>query len=960
MIFEMEPEKVVLDWCESAVEQSVLWLVAQSKREEFIDLSHLRVLTQTSGGARRIKESLAQFAKEKDSACLLPVMSTPGSLIKPGGELIDGFQVASALQSLAIWTLTLKGQDLSKFENLFPQTPEILDVSWGLAMARAMISLRETLAEANYDCESVEQSRLTEKWGEQDRWSDLARLEKLYRERMQLEGMLDPMDARRRGVHNPIAGHGIERVVLLGVSGFPDLVKTALENLMKKGTPVNVVVFCPRGEENESFDPFGRPICSAWESRPLDLSDEQLHLTYDPREQARLALDFMDLIPGVGEEKFNIGVLDAEVKQALSESEETRPGQPVFFDPEGEAGNHSPLYSWLKAMHELFRSGGMKEAINLMRFPLTADWLEGQKIEGEVRTWFEDLDCLHTEHLPQSLEDGIYFARKDEKSVAEPLNEVSNLMKRLKGKDFEGELNNLIIQALAEYEFDQSKPEDQSYFQVLPTIGDWMHEMKKVRELNAEERFSLLLGMIAQSSWSKEARENEINLHGWLELPWADASRLIVLGCNDSFLPESLPMDTFIPQSLRRELRLWTDEDRSGRDSYLLHWLLSSHQGNSRIDFVLGKFSRDGSPLKPSPLLFLCNSKDENLLPDRVEKLFGEAPPPQENPAWSYPWKLNPGKYVPIRRISVTSFRSFLACPFRFYLKEKFDMRKLDSQKAEADVMDFGTLVHSTLEALDQERIKKMDRKEIFIELRNRLEDEFFKQYGKNPGLSLRQQKAAIERRLQKVSALHEIDLSKGWEIHRVEEKFHLDTRGSKDPSDWQVLQGKDDHLQTERSVRIVGKIDRIDYHSERGIYRLLDYKTGSKGPDTLHLRGGYARWDEFPEYSRFEVEGKNKRWIDLQLPLYQLWAEKVLLKEGGESVEVGIFNLPAKEEEIGIHSWTELNETLIKQARRCAVGVIEDLIDPADHKPISKVEYDDFEQLFFHSPENATERFIG
>ena len=140
----------------------------------------------------------------------------------------------------------------------------------------------------------------------------------------------------------------------------------------------------------------------------------------------------------------------------------------------------------------------------------------------------------------------------------------------------------------------------------------------------------------------------------------------------------------------------------------------------------------------------------------------------------------------------------------------------------------------------------------------------------------------------------------------------------------------------------------------------MLDYKTGSKGPDILHLRGGYARWDEFPEYSRFEVEGKNKRWIDLQLPLYQLWAEKVLLKEGGESVEVGIFNLPAKEEEIGIHSWTELNETLIKQARRCAVGVIEDLLDPADHKPISKVEYDDFEQLFFHSPENATERFIG
>ena len=37
-----------------------------------------------------------------------------------------------------------------------------------------------------------------------------------------------------------------------------------------------------------------------------------------------------------------------------------------------------------------------------------------------------------------------------------------------------------------------------------------------------------------------------------------------------------------------------------------------------------------------------------------------------------------------------------------------------------------------------------------------------------------------------------------------------------------------------------------------------------------------------------------------------------------------------------------------------CAGGVLTDLLNPADHIPASKVAYDDFADLFFHSPEEA------
>ena len=82
-----------------------------------------------------------------------------------------GFVLPPPVQVLAKWVEILKENDLSQYPDLFPRLPQELDVSWGLSMAGALVKLRETLAEANHDCQSVEQSRITEKWAEQDRWA---------------------------------------------------------------------------------------------------------------------------------------------------------------------------------------------------------------------------------------------------------------------------------------------------------------------------------------------------------------------------------------------------------------------------------------------------------------------------------------------------------------------------------------------------------------------------------------------------------------------------------------------------------------------------------------------------------------------------------------------------------------------------------------------------------------------
>ena len=72
---KVEFEKIILDWSGSPVERGVDWLVAQSKRTEFIDLSHLWILTQTSGetlkrsiGSNRQGEREGLFAPENEYA----------------------------------------------------------------------------------------------------------------------------------------------------------------------------------------------------------------------------------------------------------------------------------------------------------------------------------------------------------------------------------------------------------------------------------------------------------------------------------------------------------------------------------------------------------------------------------------------------------------------------------------------------------------------------------------------------------------------------------------------------------------------------------------------------------------------------------------------------------------------------------------------------------------------------
>ncbi|SVD55606.1 uncharacterized protein METZ01_LOCUS408460, partial [marine metagenome] len=213
---------------------------------------------------------------------------------------------------------------------------------------------------------------------------------------------------------------------------------------------------------------------------------------------------------------------------------------------------------------------------------------------------------------------------------------------------------------------------------------------------NAAQELTLVLDALGREALFPERPADTIDLQGWLELAWEDAPHLIVAGANEGLLPEFIHGDRFLPESLRMPLGLRTNGDRFARDAWLLELLVSSRGRDGRVDFFVGRQRHNGDPLKPSRLLFRC---PDAQLAKRVAHLFDDLPPDEQPPAWKATWPLRIKDLKPVERLSPTAIRTYLACPYRFYLRHVLRMESLDFDLREQDARGFGSLMHRVLEA---------------------------------------------------------------------------------------------------------------------------------------------------------------------------------------------------------------------------------------------------------------------
>lgn len=427
----------------------------------------------------------------------------------------------------------------------------------------------------------------------------------------------------------------------------------------------------------------------------------------------------------------------------------------------------------------------------------------------------------------------------------------------------------------------------------------------------ASQALQLLLRQVGETAIPPETNEDAVELLGWLELPLDDSPVLVLTGFNEGKVPESMNSDAFMPNSLRTKLELTDNRRRYARDAYAL---MSMSQSRRRIILIAGRTDVKGNPLAPSRLWFAADPKS---LTERVRRFYNpeSSTSTTENtpttittsttmvePATTKPDSTPPrqsGFLVPQptsvpsapEEIPVTSFRDYLYCPYRYFLRRELKLRPVEDDVRELTAPAFGSLIHDVLNRFGQSDVRDAHAQEaIETFLLQELHREALGHFGRTRSATISVQLKMIESRLTAFARWQAKNCQAGWRIFQTEKKYEC--------SDFSDIHG--------RPVKLVGRVDRIDKHARTGQFRVLDYKTSESAnkPEATHRT--------------------KKEWIDLQLPLYRL----LVRSEGITSnLELGYVQIPGDLSKIGaaIADWSEAD---LLDAENLARTIAADMID--------------------------------
>ncbi len=886
-----------VDWAQPWLPQAAAWLARDWDGAGALDLSDVLAIVPTRQAGRRLREALAEHAAARGAAVFPPRTQTPDTLLAGA----DGPGVASRLEALLAWVDVLQTVDLAEIAVVFPVAPPARDFAWAWRLAEGFFRLQTQLTEGGLAFADVV-LKAGDGFEEAERWRQLAWLEQLQVERLAAVARREPHAARREFAGSPVPPRGFHRVVVLGA---PDPLPLAIELLQgwAESLPVDVIVFAPESE-NDAFDVTGRPLASAWERRELMLPDfeQRVHGCADPSAEAERAAAVAGHYGAAADGLLAFGVADSEVLPLL-ENELRRAGH-ASYNPEGRLQRSERLHALVAALAEFARAPTYDAVAALARCP---DFLEGlaARFGGNfsAATFLEELDDARARHLPADLEGLRACAGPRRSELGRALALLDELHAALAGAAFPTSALAALTLLYGARRFDVNQAEEARAADALIAWRETVRTCAKAADLfpgvKASDWWDVALRLFGDARLAEEKTLGALELQGWLELPWEDAPHLVVAGLNDGLVPDAVVGDPFLPESLRERLGLKTNGARLARDAYLLQALAASRRRAGQLDLLFAKTSAAGDPLRPSRLLLRCV---DDVLPARVRFLFRPAESTQPGVPWTRAWQLTPRRAPPPSRVPVTGLRTWLACPFRFYLQHVLKMEAVEVAKTEMDARDFGTLCHTALEAMARAPTLRDSTDEAV--LREFLLAEFDRaardRYGADLTLPLVIQFESARQRLAKIAAIQAQARADGWVVERVEWAFTLNLGG----------------------LEVRGKIDRVDRHEISGARRVLDYKTSDAAvpPVKTHLRPVRRGDEQRPAWMRAMVDDRPAIWADLQLPLYlrALAAEP----DGGVAASCGYVNLPKAAGETAVALWSDLTPELLASAHACADGV--------------------------------------
>lgn len=325
-----------------------------------------------------------------------------------------------------------------------------------------------------------------------------------------------------------------------------------------------------------------------------------------------------------------------------------------------------------------------------------------------------------------------------------------------------------------------------------------------------------------------------MQIMGLIETRNLDFKNVLILSASEGNLPSNSGNASFIPYNVRKAFSLTSIEDKSAVSSYNFFHLLQRAENVTMVYNGNSDAPGIGKGLISRYLLQLIVSGNKieriSLKSDRtegkLEPITVEKTPDVLQELYKYYDCRNPRTYL-----SPSAIKKFIKCPLSFYLEQIAGIKKPDDTETEIDSRMFGTLLHKSAElaynglasqgVITKESIKELlsNKKALNQIVCNAFDSSFFM----DKDVSLNDYSGTQSVNHSVILKYLKQLLTLDYECYAPFEYVASETE------EYQKYIQIPDSLNNGAMfpIRLKGIIDRMD--CKDNIYRIVDYKTGSK-----------------------------------------------------------------------------------------------------------------------------------
>jgi hypothetical protein len=713
-----------LGWDQPFLSEAANWLQEHYLQQQLGGNSNLLILVSGQEVGRRLQSILVGNAAKESGAIVLPSIETTSLCLD---RLMGSSEQIADLTTTHIATASvLRSMHCEKLRAIVGnRLPDDKDTTSWFVLAEQVCTAWSTLSGVGFSPQrrswpEAAQVMLTE--GAENRFDALLAIQQQVQNVLLQDG-LHLLEAKRMTLldaDQQFDVQHIDHIVLVGTADLSGMVTKTIDRLSHGGILVDALVRAPESV-SDAFDQYGCVNVAHWSEALIDIPDNCIQVAGSPSSQAAAVVRELSLLS----DRFSTDqVIVASTDEALvpiiqrhlsSHGIKNRfaGGKPVL---------ESPAALFLQSVSQLLSTKMFSAYAALVRHPDIAVLLDMQE------ETIKNLDTYSMELVPEYVNTTNWFVPNRKirgidslvtlhKKTFDLLDTCITLQEnRADLATCSNAIRSLLLKVYGDETLDRKDPKFVSLqklfgvidrFDVLPSSVS-----SNMGLLDVTTVIDLLLSHVASLTIPEYPNIEAIETVGWLEAMAVDAPCLIVVGMSAELVGGNNPGDAFFPDSLRGALGLETIDRRLARDAHAMKAMQSMRSHNGKLVWIVARKNTDGDPLTPSPLLLRC--EDGRVLAERAKRLVVSLDREEPEVPKQFTHK-NIGNGIPIpqpeeysfepvERISVTAFKDYIACPYRYWLKHVLRLKIVKDGGTELDPKLFGGLVHKTVEKFGLDR----------------------------------------------------------------------------------------------------------------------------------------------------------------------------------------------------------------------------------------------------------------